>query len=172
MTRHIHVQRWLLDFSSRSNLILNQFSQCWDRYSKAYSGALAYAPWGSNPGSSSARVQYQRPLPSFRSPRTGHSHSRSQPSMSNNSSQSGSPAMPGAFSSSQRNSSFGGPTRTPPSMGIVRGAPPPGAQIVMPGDERIGGRRCWRCGGDGTVSFLIFDIDTCPVCNGIGRVFQ
>ena len=50
-------------------------------------------------------------------------------------------------------------------------APPPGATVVRPGDPRIGGRLCWRCGGSGVTSFLIFDEQTCTVCNGLGRTF-
>ncbi|KAH9851972.1 hypothetical protein C2E23DRAFT_828442 [Lenzites betulinus] len=45
------------------------------------------------------------------------------------------------------------------------------APVYAPGDPRIGGRLCWRCGGDGKTSFLIFDEETCRVCNGIGRTF-
>ncbi|KAL1727386.1 hypothetical protein EV714DRAFT_286507 [Schizophyllum commune] len=50
------------------------------------------------------------------------------------------------------------------------GAAPPGSVVYAPGDPRIGGRPCWRCGGDGTVSsFFGLDEDTCGVCGGIGR---
>ena len=43
--------------------------------------------------------------------------------------------------------------------------------MLAPGDARLGGRLCWRCGGRGTTSFLIFDEQTCGVCNGVGRTF-
>ena len=46
-----------------------------------------------------------------------------------------------------------------------------GVAVLRPGDARIGGRLCWRCGGSGTTSFLIFDEQTCSICNGIGRTF-
>lgn len=40
--------------------------------------------------------------------------------------------------------------------------------IVLPGDPRIGGRICSRCQGRGQVHFFL-DLETCPVCNGLGR---
>jgi len=48
---------------------------------------------------------------------------------------------------------------------------PVGAPVVRPGDPRIGGRLCWRCGGSGVTSFLVFDETTCNICSGIGRTF-
>lgn len=48
---------------------------------------------------------------------------------------------------------------------------PAGAPVVRPGDPRIGGHLCWRCGGKGTVSFFIFDESTCTICGGLGRTF-
>ncbi|TBU24172.1 hypothetical protein BD311DRAFT_766962 [Dichomitus squalens] len=64
----------------------------------------------------------------------------------------------------------------PPSWGPVGelsgGSPSLGNVVVYsPGDPRIGGRLCWRCGGSGKTSFLIFDEDTCGICNGVGRTF-
>ncbi|KAI5895789.1 uncharacterized protein SCHCODRAFT_02677266 [Schizophyllum commune H4-8] len=57
-----------------------------------------------------------------------------------------------------------------PPMRTGYGAAPPGAVVYAPGDPRIGGRPCWRCGGDGTVSsFFGLDEDTCNVCGGIGQ---
>ncbi|GAA6048263.1 hypothetical protein JCM3770_006510 [Rhodotorula araucariae] len=48
----------------------------------------------------------------------------------------------------------------------------PGALVVRPGDPRIGGVLCRRCGGDGLVPGLfLIDEMTCEVCNGAGRVF-
>ncbi|GAA5857434.1 hypothetical protein JCM8547_009271 [Rhodosporidiobolus lusitaniae] len=49
----------------------------------------------------------------------------------------------------------------------------PGAIVVRPGDPRMGGVLCRRCGGDGLVmGFLLFDEVTCDVCGGAGRVFH
>ncbi|KAI0820261.1 hypothetical protein BC628DRAFT_1423059 [Trametes gibbosa] len=61
---------------------------------------------------------------------------------------------------------------TPAVVPVNRAPPSTGnAAVYAPGDPRIGGRLCWRCGGDGKTSFLIFDEETCRVCNGIGRTF-
>ncbi|KAI0792208.1 hypothetical protein C8Q75DRAFT_792307 [Abortiporus biennis] len=67
------------------------------------------------------------------------------------------------------NAALGGPT---PRVATGYAPPPPGAQSYRPGDPRIGGRLCWRCGGSGTISFLVFDERSCPVCDGIGRTFN
>ncbi|KAJ7718308.1 hypothetical protein B0H14DRAFT_634921 [Mycena olivaceomarginata] len=48
--------------------------------------------------------------------------------------------------------------------------PPPAPVLVYaPGDVRMGGAPCWRCGGRGTLSFLVFDSVPCVVCRGVGR---
>ncbi|KAK7686299.1 hypothetical protein QCA50_010523 [Cerrena zonata] len=70
---------------------------------------------------------------------------------------------------------YGSPMNTGSTPNIVSsyGArAPAGAPVVRPGDPRIGGHLCWRCGGKGTVSFLIFDEDTCSICGGLGRTFN
>ncbi|KAI5117339.1 hypothetical protein M0805_001944 [Coniferiporia weirii] len=152
--------------------------KCWERYGKPYSGAIMYAP---------RTQQSQRPLPSFRPPQLRHQHSRSQPSLLPPStpsvlSRSSSASRPG-LSPNPVSSGYPGravsnpaspqPVQTPyPQLGFMQGRPPPGSTVVLPGDARIGGRLCWRCDGDGTVSFLIFDVERCPVCNGLGRTFQ
>lgn len=64
----------------------------------------------------------------------------------------------------------------PPSWaaaGQLSGTPESTGAVVVypPGDPRIGGRLCWRCGGSGKTSFLIFDETTCSVCDGVGRTF-
>lgn len=51
--------------------------------------------------------------------------------------------------------------------------PPPGAVTVAPGDPRIGGVLCYRCGGSGSIEDLMslfFGDDECPVCGGAGRI--
>ncbi|KLO06526.1 hypothetical protein SCHPADRAFT_687519 [Schizopora paradoxa] len=160
--------------------------KCWERYGKPYAGAIVSAPWDA-PASSASRLQYQRPLPTFRPPHLRHQHSRSQPSLL---SPSDLPSSPNVLRSS-RSSMYAGDypgaqaraqgqqlqpqaqmqAGRPGAFNISRGTPPPGATVVRPGDPRIGGRLCWRCGGDGMVSFLIFDLETCPICRGVGRVF-
>ncbi|KAI1796801.1 hypothetical protein LXA43DRAFT_879541 [Ganoderma leucocontextum] len=68
-------------------------------------------------------------------------------------------------------------TGFPPSSwapaGQLSGTPESSGAVVVypPGDSRIGGRLCWRCGGSGRTSFLIFDETTCTVCDGVGRTF-
>jgi len=57
------------------------------------------------------------------------------------------------------------------NVAYTNSALPPGATVVRPGDPRIGGNLCWRCGGSGLISFLIFDQTTCTVCSGVGRTF-
>jgi hypothetical protein len=42
--------------------------------------------------------------------------------------------------------------------------------VLGPGDPRIGGSLCPRCKGRGLVHFFL-DLETCPQCNGLGRVF-
>ncbi|TFK34061.1 hypothetical protein BDQ12DRAFT_727247 [Crucibulum laeve] len=143
--------------------------KCWSKYSKPFSGPLVYAFAPSSPNSPShANTNLQRPLPRTIGPRS-------------------TPQPPGGY-----------PPRPPPSpyvpipppapminlppmpsmrsMGPMTvytpGRPPPGAVVYSAGDPRIGGRLCYRCGGKGTVSFMIIDRETCEVCGGSGRVFN
>ncbi|KAI0358161.1 hypothetical protein OH77DRAFT_1397660 [Trametes cingulata] len=180
-------------------------SRCWDKYSKPYSGAMAYAPWGPDgqSGPSSSRHTFQRPLPQFRAPQASlHQQSASYAGLSppprSDLSRSASTsritgAYPGAAArvipipgggvpmspyldpAQNRGNSVFPPAHwygTPPVV-PVRGVPPPSGNVAVypPGDPRIGGRLCWRCGGSGKTSFLIFDEETCGVCNGVGRTF-
>jgi len=127
--------------------------KCWDRFSKPFTSALASSPWGDHASGSGSQSQhnrtYQRPLPAFKPPQAqaqmpGHYPPRSPT---------------GVQSPNSR------PIATP-----YGGVPPPGSTVVLPGDPRIGGRLCWRCGGRGTTPFLIFDEMTCETCGGIGRL--
>ena len=135
--------------------------KCWDRFSKTFTSILASSPWGGEASASATQSQrgrsFQRPLPAFRPPQA-----RAPPP----------PPIPGAY-----------PSPTGPPLGMQRcnsrarampfgTVPPPGATVVMPGDPRIGGRLCWRCGGRGTTPFLIFDELTCETCGGIGRLIN
>ncbi|OSX64029.1 hypothetical protein POSPLADRAFT_1054652 [Postia placenta MAD-698-R-SB12] len=168
--------------------------RCWDKYGRPFSGALTYISWNAPPDPSS-RHAYQRPLPRFTPPHLSGSGSGHRPSQSYGGLGSESPlsAHPRIASLSRPSGAYAGGTgpRVIPVAGggvamspyldplqnvptNVRGAnnAPPGATILRPGDPRIGGRLCWRCGGDGVTStFLFLDEETCSLCGGIGRTF-
>jgi len=131
--------------------------KCWERYSKPFEGPIVYAPWTPSSRSANSNADtLQKPLPRFRPPAGNYPTS---PTLSRAPNSRRSPPL------LQHQSSLRSPT-------LVTNRPPPGSLVVLPGDPRIGGRLCWRCDGLGTVSFLIFDEETCPVCNGAGRIFQ
>lgn len=44
-------------------------------------------------------------------------------------------------------------------------------RVVAPGDPALGGRLCGRCRGAGMISEMLIFESTCPVCQGVGRVF-
>ena len=141
--------------------------KCWDRFGKLFSSILASSPWGDRGAAASSQSQhgrtFQRPLPAFKPPqaRTVAAQPRQPP-------------PPGGFVPPPQRT--GPPAQTygvaPPPVLPYGVAPPPGASVVMPGDSRIGGRRCWRCGGRGTTPFLIFDELPCDTCGGVGRLFD
>ncbi len=68
-------------------------------------------------------------------------------------------------------SMFPPPSWPAPGGGSVMSPASGNAVVYPPGDPRIGGRLCWRCGGRGKTSFLIFDEETCSICGGVGRTF-
>ena len=160
---------------------LHPCKKCWNKFSKAYTPALLYAP------AANAVTTLQRPLPkpippqgppprpaapvpsgsgsagqfplftadqSCRRPNRLRSHRHSF-------SESSSPVL---------NRSFGSPGPGN-MMAISTGTPPPGALVYPAGDSRLGGRICWRCGGSGTISYFILDTSNCDQCGGIGRLF-
>ncbi|KAG8869962.1 hypothetical protein FRB98_002054, partial [Tulasnella sp. 332] len=131
--------------------------KCWQRYGKQYSGPLMYAPWSNRPADSN----YQQPLPQTRGPLGGLGTNR--PSNYLQSSGSTSRSSGGGLLGELYRSGTSG-ARSPMGM-AVDSRPPPGSLIVNPGDPRIGGRRCWNCGGDGWISLFLFDRETCPTCN-------
>ncbi|PCH44579.1 hypothetical protein WOLCODRAFT_165249 [Wolfiporia cocos MD-104 SS10] len=153
-------------------------SKCWDRYARPYSGALAAAPWQ---GGADTSGTLQRPLPRFTPPQLAAAKHRPTQSLSQE--------PPGRAASLSRAQigygrvmpiAGGGIAMSPyldplvaptPSNVRVIGTAPPGATVVRPGDPRIGGRLCWRCGGSGVTTFLVFDEMPCSVCNGVGRTF-
>ncbi|KAJ7727556.1 hypothetical protein DFH07DRAFT_757682 [Mycena maculata] len=119
-------------------------ARCWDRFARPYAGsALAYAP-------------HSAPSPSGGPAHASSSFQRPLPRLC--------APPPGASA-----------YRPPPPQILAAprgpgGYPPPGA-TYPPGDARLGGVPCWRCGGRGTLSFLIFETLPCGVCRGVGRVF-
>ncbi|KAI0332671.1 hypothetical protein GY45DRAFT_1320560 [Cubamyces sp. BRFM 1775] len=163
--------------------------------------AAAPWPSDSQSGTSSSRTTYQRPLPRFRAPRTslhssnssysgspsslsGYNHSRSASTSRASSGYPGSSArvipIPGGgvpVPHLDPYNAYKAPPVFPPSSWFGSSAPvipqPAGGNVVVypPGDPRIGGRLCWRCGGTGRVSFFIFQEDACSICNGVGRTF-
>jgi hypothetical protein len=64
------------------------------------------------------------------------------------------------------------PPCTSPVVLPYSASPLPSAVAVMPGDSRLGGWLCWRCGEHGTTPFLIFDELPCDTCGGVRRVFN
>ncbi|SDA02826.1 BZ3500_MvSof-1268-A1-R1_Chr11-1g03176 [Microbotryum saponariae] len=43
--------------------------------------------------------------------------------------------------------------------------------VFRPGDPRLGGMRCYRCGGEGTTWGIFFQEETCDLCRGVGRLY-
>ena len=169
----------------------NPCTKCWSKFAKPFAGPLTYAPWGTPSANGS---NFQQPLPAlphspanpanasqrrFTPPPQHASLSRSA-TTSRVSGYPGGAAQPsgiplangGFLPTSGYASPFHSASQSPlsgPSAQYAR-SPPAGATIVRPGDPRIGGQLCWRCGGRGSTAFFIFD-DTCNVCNGVGRTF-
>ncbi|EIN06356.1 hypothetical protein PUNSTDRAFT_145608 [Punctularia strigosozonata HHB-11173 SS5] len=146
--------------------------KCWEKYSRPYSGAVAYAPtnFSATPTPSTSGKSFQRPLPKLRPAGPGSDLGRSRTQ-----SYGRRPDYPGV--ASQHSYSRSDPPTNwfqPPGIQVagVPGNAAPGSLVVSPGDPRIGGQLCWRCHGSGTTSFLIFDQQTCFECGGIGRVFR
>ncbi|KAI0262371.1 hypothetical protein BC834DRAFT_396225 [Gloeopeniophorella convolvens] len=130
--------------------------KCWERFSKPFTSILASSPWSGNSAESQSQHgrSYQRPLPAFKPPQAQPQRPPPGPYVSP-------PASPGLQRSNTR------------ALAIPFGATAPaGATVVMPGDPRIGGRLCWRCGGRGMTPFLIFDEMPCETCGGIGRLLS
>ncbi|KAJ7922401.1 hypothetical protein B0H13DRAFT_1603685 [Mycena leptocephala] len=145
-------------------------SRCWSKYARPYAGAAPYAPssTGSSPSSSSSSTTFQRPLPRLyappRSPAPGSSSSAFL-------------YPPPANGPSHRNR-HGRGGGYPGTVGRASGLYPPpppanahGAVVYAPGDVRLGGAPCWRCGGRGKLAFLVFETVPCTVCRGVGRVY-
>lgn len=166
--------------------------KCWGKYSKAYTPALLYAP------DENAVTTLQRPLPRL-SPPQGAPPPPPVPPPSTRppaglappqTMQTPSGRGPGAgsqqrnrlrshrYSLSESSSPvLGGSSRpigspAPGNITTVTGSPPPNAIVYPAGDPRLGGSRCWRCGGSGRVSLFILDSLQCDECGGIGRLYR
>ena len=138
--------------------------KCWDRFSKPFTSILASSPWGSQGSGAMSQSErgrtFQRPLPAFKPPQVQPPRVQAPPPQ----------PMPGAYPQLSPPVMQSSTSRVAPiPLGSI---PPPGATVVMPGDPRIGGRLCWRCGGRGVTPFLIFDEITCDTCMGIGRLMN
>lgn len=128
--------------------------KCWEKYGKPYAGALMYTSWNTE---SSHNSKFQRALPRSAPPQASQL-------------------------SSQPSNYTGRPPHVPPQapygqhlyvynpiIGMGRTPPVPHAIPVCPGDPRLGGQMCQKCGGTGTLPLLIIDVRPCSVCGGIGR---
>ncbi|KAI0057366.1 hypothetical protein BV25DRAFT_1994978 [Artomyces pyxidatus] len=141
--------------------------RCWDRYARKFTSIFAWSPWGASSGDSRSRGWFfQRPLPSFTPPQAAAAAAASSTL-----------SPPGALAHRR---SVSQPQQQPPPLQRALSRPvavpfgmrpPPGAAVVRPGDPRLGGNLCWRCGGRGVTPFLIFDEMTCESCGGVGRTF-
>ncbi|KAF9233729.1 hypothetical protein BU15DRAFT_90246 [Melanogaster broomeanus] len=121
--------------------------KCWEKYAKPYTGALAYTPWSS----SGNDPRMQRALPKFVPPHLAAL----------------SPSL-GPVSTSRGPQGLG---LSPPLQHQHSPPPVPHAIPVSPGDPRLGGRICIRCGGCGVRPVLFFDETNCESCGGVGRVW-
>ncbi|WVF72825.1 hypothetical protein IAT40_007643 [Kwoniella sp. CBS 6097] len=170
----------------------NPHESDWKKYGKPYNSALAtsyttFTNPNTNPSVTSS-ANFQRPLPSF-----PPQHQQNQNPYGHL------PPPPGSGSWGSypgQNAHFAPhppPPQPPqqhymPHMGYPSGGHhqqqqifvqktpgpiPPGALVVGPGDPRIGGVPCHRCGGSGReVDFFFgFDEGRCYACRGLGRVF-
>ncbi|KAF5341182.1 hypothetical protein D9611_006080 [Ephemerocybe angulata] len=152
---------------------LKPCKRCWPKYGKPFTGPLVYS-FGEETAAAGPSSNFQRPLPP--PPPTGRPRWNT-------------PAgYPGAAVAAHANASrVPGPTLlSPPTQNLhplfspsrfvpgpaVYGVqdlgrrPPPGAVVYGAGDARLGGRRCWRCEGQGTVSFMLIDREQCPIDQG------
>ena len=166
----------------------NPCRKCWEKYSKPYSGPIAYSDWRSGPSNT------QKPLLNLRSTTTDPSRSlnrsitsgvnQARNDLSSYPGNSARCSLPSASSqvypyrntsvppSSPRPQSNSTSTllRTRSSSTWPRSGPSPPI-VLQPGDPRIGGRLCRNCFGSGrTFGFLLLSERPCGVCCGTGRL--
>lgn len=151
--------------------------KCWDKYGRPYTGALTYTPW--SPSQNDPRMQ--RPLPRFVPPHLASSSSRPplEPYSTSRSPRGLFPPPPQhphhsrSISQPHLYSEGSGPSYYVMNPLSPPDAPPvPDAIPVAPGDPRLGGRRCMRCGGAGVQTMMLFDVSMCDTCGGTGRVWM
>lgn len=99
-------------------------------------------PRGPPPSTSSSRMNTR---PSNGYPGTGHSYGPSNGAM---------------YQQHQPYPPFHHPPPMPPQQPLV----------VRPGDPRLGGQLCYKCGGRGLRESFWSGDETCWVCNGVGRL--
>ncbi|SCV73289.1 BQ2448_7215 [Microbotryum intermedium] len=146
---------------------------CWKKYGRPFSGAIQIAAL-----STPTPTNYQRPLrpqPVHRPPTAAQFGG--YPGAVYHGQEGGRPVMQGQGvygGGGGGGASMGmGYNGVAPSQIHVTHQPPMGggAIVLRPGDPRLGGMRCYRCGGDGTTWGILFQDETCDLCKGVGRVF-
>jgi hypothetical protein len=150
---------------------MNPCRKCWSKYGKPYAGPMLYTTWPSASNSTAGSSTFQKPLPRLAPPFASTS-TASLPSQQHPSNSPSTLRRPRSRSHSHLTPPAGPAPRVPriEMTDPYINPPPPGAVVVAPGDPRIGGVRCWKCGGSGMVPFLLFDELPCSMCNGVGRI--
>jgi len=146
--------------------------RCWKKYAKSFSGPLVYS-FPANTASSSLASNFQKPLPlmstSASSAASSSAPQHARLTRRHPSSQGCGHNSPTGFMAPSVPPPIPPPPIPPPTSRVI---PPPTSVTYCSGDPRIGGTLCWRCDGKGSIDIFFFDAETCPVCSGIGRVFQ
>lgn len=142
----------------------NPCRKCWDKYGKSYTGALTYTPW--SPSGNDPRMQ--RPLPKFLPPHLAGPRCGPHPSLPQHPQHSRSISQPHNVHSPESGPSYYvmNPVSPDPTL------PVPHAIPVSPGDPRLGGRLCMRCGGAGIRTLMLIDVTMCDDCGGTGRIWR
>ncbi|KAH0583244.1 hypothetical protein H2248_011123 [Termitomyces sp. 'cryptogamus'] len=149
--------------------------KCWSKYSKPFSGPLAYAfslpashadsPLSSkSKWTSKTQTTFQRPLPDLLRSRWQRPQAPAPlpPTPLPFQPQHQRIPLPGGY----------GYTPAPTTCVYASGRRPPNAVVYTAGDPRLGGRPCWNCDGKGSVSLLFLGSEVCEVCSGVGRVWR
>lgn len=149
----------------------NPCRKCWEKYGRPYTGALTYTPW--SPSGNDPRMQ--RPLPRFVPPQlAGHSSGpvAPQPSWRTCAPPPEHPSRHRSVSQPHYGDSSGESYYVLNPLSSFDTPPVPDATPVQPGDPRLGGRLCSRCGGDGIQTGMSMDVMMCDKCGGTGRVWR